>query len=490
MTSMRFTMLPVGQGSGTLIQVLDNAKKPVSAVLMDLGSKGWRENKTGVVSAEFVRDELKKMDVPTLDAVFLSHGDVDHINLVKRLTGYFSPPSKGAATKDTLVVENVWFGGRQAAYKKNGKNAITILKEYRPKNTDTNVQLLGPDLGVMQKPMYAVNGVNVYVLAANTLAAETYVNDESIYALKKTSGGYLYNVVSLVLIVAYGTVKPQYFVVTADATGITLAKCNQILRKLKVPAALGVSVPHHGSANTTYDVLGAETATKNRDEYSQEIVSEFVNHLKPRSVLVSSGEVKKFKLPSARVIMDFAKHVDNSPWADGALKGKTNPGQHFYTAYFPRHHLEVTNNNVNETNWPKSNGWKTARTHKAVYSTDYFKDDPAKDNVPAAFANDVTLGPPNAPYNPPPPWGYGWVYEIPEDGNDPTIRPMLDLRTLTAAQRAAIEQRHGPLGPGPFVMVPSALPAQETPQPGPGTARITMPSRAARPGRRRARPLP
>src|SRR6185437_1111708 len=81
--------------------------------------------------------------------------------------------------------------------------------------------------------------------------------------------GYLVNTNSLVLAVRYGTGTKRKIVATGDATGMTMAVANERLAADRPNWQLGtdsISLPHHGSAVTTYDVLNANTATKTTDD--------------------------------------------------------------------------------------------------------------------------------------------------------------------------------------------------------------------------------
>jgi hypothetical protein len=461
-STMRFTVLPVGQGTGTLIEILDDdaAKTPLAAILVDLGSMLWRVHETGFVSADLVAQELRRMNnAPTLNAVLLSHGDADHINLVGRLLDGFMAPSQGAPRNQTLAVENVWYAGYPASYTKRGVNFLTKLHAYRP-GPATNVHQLGPDVSDLNVPLLSGHGLELYVITANTAVESTEVAAESEDDLHTGTTSYLNNTVSLVLLVAFGAQR-RYIVVTGDATGMTIARCNTAITNYPGDLApiLSLTLPHHGSAVTTYDLLGAATQEYDRAAFAQYNVEWFVHSLRPQSLTVSAGEVQKYSLPSARMIMDFGKYLETSPYADAAL-WNTNPRQHFYTSYFERNELTVVSDAMTNTvtQWPPSEGWQTVRTSKAVYTTDYFRD-PGVQNVPEAFPPNVTIGAGQPPYNPAPPWGAGWAFCISADGLTVTVERVFDLRTVSAADRAQLERLYGPLPAERFVFLPSAADA-------------------------------
>jgi beta-lactamase superfamily II metal-dependent hydrolase len=427
MNSLLYTVLPVGQGTATLIEVVDQNEVPLSVILIDLGST-WGYTELGLTSTQTITNELQKMPGgPTLDAVFLSHADFDHINLVPVLLNDFHAPSENQARKDTLVINNVWYGGSENQYrsKKLKGNAVKMLAEYAPlsplgvplKNTHT----LRADHSNVRKPVYSKDGVEIYVLIANTVSEDTYVALDFDNDLENGNDGYLKNTDSLVLMATYGTATKRRFIATGDATGMTMAGCVTYLsfnknNQARVSPTLSISVPHHGSAVTAYDVLGAVEPGKETDVVAQRVVDDFVNYLLPSTVTVSSGELPQYKLPSARVISDFAKHAGDSTYVDPSLK-KGGSSDHFFTSYFKKGDLKVA---ANATKWPKSTGWWTARTNKAVYSsiyyTDTFNNRPDTTDVPRVVPLGAEFVPPNAPYTGPvPPWARGWEYKVSSD---------------------------------------------------------------------------
>ncbi len=505
MSTMRFIVLPVGQGSGTLIEILDDdaAKTPLAAILVNLGSMLWKVHEAGFVSADLVGQELRRMNnAPTLNAVLLSHGDADHINLVGRLLESFLPPAQSGPRNQTLAVENVWYAGYPANYTKRGVNFLAMLHSYRP-GLATNVHQLGPDVSDLNVPLLSGNGLELYVITANTAVASTEVAAESEEDLHQGTVSYLNNTVSLVLLVAYGAQR-RYIVVTGDATGMTLARCNTAISNYPGDLApvLSMTLPHHGSAVTTYNLLGAVTQEHDPMAFAQYNVNWFVDSLRPQSLTVSAGEVERYCLPSARTIMDFGRHIEErSPYSDAALRN-INPPQHFYTSYFERHELTVLSDAMTDavTQWPPSEGWQTVRTSKAVYTTDYFRE-PGAQNVPEAFPPNVTIGAGQPPYNPAPPWGAGWAFCISADGLTVTVERVIDLTTVSPTDRAQLERLYGPLPAQRFVFLPSAADAPgasataEAERPPPDPALLaSAPARGARPtpppGLRRARQLP
>jgi beta-lactamase superfamily II metal-dependent hydrolase len=502
---MLFTVLPVGQGTGTLIEVIDDATKiPSTVVVVDLGSIGDFKA-AGLMSCQVVIEELEKMPFPTLDALFVSHADDDHLNLIPILLNAFNKPSGPIdPAKKTLMVNNVWYGGEEKEY----GNFLNTLKQYKPLNKRTNIHHLRYEYSNMAQPIFGKDGVEIFTLIANTICEETYVAMDS-GTLGSAGGGYLRNTASLVLMVSYGTQTQRRFITTGDATCMTMAACIQRLtaneRKGRLfKPVLSISLPHHGSASTTYDVLRATAPWhKTPDRTAQEVVDSFVDFLQPESVTVSAGEITVYRHPSPRVIKDFAVFAKDA--AKAADKGSpviweqpiVSP-DHFYTAYFTARQLAVVQDpNVmdtgqNPTSWPKSEGWWSARTTKAVYTTEYFVKSslPPAANIPRAFPPDAKFLPPDGPYgnlN----WVCGWEYTVSQNGtkvalSNPYGLPPGPLK-LDAEDNMeagpALQLRSVPLAQPVHVPAPVVLRGATQP-------RAAAAARVPWPRRRQVRPLP
>jgi hypothetical protein len=510
MNKMRLTVLPVGQGTGTLIQVLDDNGVPVETMLCDLGTGKWKTTATGFHSGDFVVEELEKMAAPTLSAVFLSHGDEDHITLIPRVLKKFHPPSDEEPANETLVVERVWFGGAYKKYRILQRNVLLELKKYRPVSGQSNLFDFGRDATGGHEPLYtSPHGVEVYLLFGNGLAATAKPVREG---TAKNTDNSIVNTESLVLLVCYGE-PSQWIVLTADATALTLAHCNEEIENLEIGIApvFSLTLPHHGSTTTTYALINA--ADKSDTTLAQTNVDAFVDAFKPRTASVSSGEVAVFRLPRARVIEDFGKTLDQTGWwSDPALKVGTKAStQHFYTAVFDRHQCSVADSGESKMNdednnkagWPNRRGWHSARTTKAFYSTDYLRQ-PVPKGIPLAFLPgqadfDAVPSPVSATeaYKAVP-WATGWAFEVTDQGV-PSMGPVVEI--ANAEHHAALRMLYGELPPHRFVFLPSAS-ADAEPNPAgvaapaaaaPAAVVATAPREARPPlsrDARRARPLP
>jgi beta-lactamase superfamily II metal-dependent hydrolase len=371
---MVFVVLDVGQGTGNFVEFLDDGGQTVSTMLIDLGSEGWKRI-AGGPSADFVAKELQTMPSPTIDAVFLSHSDSDHVNLLKRLLEHFDPPSKKNPTKPVLTVNHVWYGGDAGYYKKGKTNYLTLVDGYRPKGSGSILTACTPNAtsfaGVDTSkwvPMFTVGAAKVWLLAGNTTAEQVQLYKKSKTGTKAPEA-YAINTKSLVLLVTYDN---SQIVVTGDATGMTLAKCNEILEQAGVPKYLNdvfsLTLPHHGSDTTTYSLLGATGKKRGREELAEENVRDFVANVKPKTISASAGERSTFRHPSSRVIDDFSSYLTKTVYFEDSVLAAQH--EHFYTAFFAAHAKKLKGGTASD--WPSKSGWYTARTQANVFSTDYY----------------------------------------------------------------------------------------------------------------------
>lgn len=490
--TLRYTVLPVGQGSGTLIQVLDDGGVPIETSLIDLGSLGWSKQ-TGKPSADFVIAELQKMAEPQLKTLFLSHSDSDHINLLGRVLDEFYRPSDDEPADETLSIKEVWYGGDYGHYKKRSKNILDRVEGYRPDGTDTNLNDLGVSAtswhGDDPQPLYRTsNDVEFWLLYGNApVVGELYEGAEP---TRKGSRAYLRNVASLVMIVRYGTTSIYDLVALGDATGLTLAGCNAKIddEAIALAPVTTLSLPHHGSQVTTYDMLGLATDDLDQHEVAAAIIEAFVDHLEPHSITASAGEDHHHRHPASRVIKDFGTHIGEELYVDAGLAHRD---QHFFTSYYTADLLDLLGS-ATTVNWPPNNGWYTGRTVKNVYTIDYFRGDPATLNIPTVFAPDAVIDAPNAPYAPVPPRTAGWSWRIDAVADDYDLFRVVDRNFAAAATMARLEAVHGGLPPERFVMVPSAPTAEQPPPPPRAPVVVDVASPAAAPpgGARRIRQIP
>jgi hypothetical protein len=456
MPTLRFCVLDVGQGTGTLVQSFDdsNPPKPTWSAVIDLGSEGWK-HQAGEPSARFVAQQLQTR--PVLDSVLLSHSDADHINLLPTLLGEFSKPrTQPIPGKPVLNVNQVWFGGDYAKYKKaGGPNLLDQLNEFSPTGANVVGNIANGESSwehSSPKPLVASGtGIGVWLLIGNTIADQVSLYSESPTG-RTPSSGYATNTKSLVLVVVLGSgAGARRIIATGDATGLTLAKCCEVIEKRGIPLApcLSVTLPHHGSETTTYDLAGASSSQPAPTLAEQNVVN-FVKHTQPTTISASAGERSTFRHPSIRVITDFGAFLASGDYVDPAL---TAAGEHFYTSFFPSRTLKY---DAPPSTWPSTANWYSVRNNKDVFTTDYFLD--RKEPVPSAFPPTASFRPETgAQFKPPPPRAIAWAFVVSADGSRWKVEPAFDRDRLSSQQVDWLERALGhPLPPERFFFVPSA----------------------------------
>lgn len=220
----------VGQGDGMYILFPNN-----ETMLVDLGStKGKRI--TGPDILTYFKNHTKfSQKGQTLDYLILTHGDIDHYNMV-------------GATLAALEakVGNIMYGGLKSDYLYRQSNIIDVVKAANP-----DLLTLKPT-GVYPAWIYDSNGAEVRVFAWNT--PPTLRSDE---AWRK-------NTASIVLQVVYGGIS---VLLTGDATTDTEKEIIRCLSAQNLLANLGSDVlklGHHGSHRTSNS---ADWLTKTNPEY-------------------------------------------------------------------------------------------------------------------------------------------------------------------------------------------------------------------------------
>ncbi|MFK0258316.1 hypothetical protein [Streptomyces sp. NPDC090445] len=399
MSKLVFWVLDVGQGSGNFLQVFDDKDKLVGSVLLDLGSERKKAD-AGFPSAEIVAGLLS--DSGTLDLVVLSHSDSDHINLIPELLSYF--------TASELTINTVVYGGDYGRYqKRSGTNILDQLDTYMPVNSPDP---LPPGFSAFfgnpkPAPNYTLGDLKLWILMAN--AAEpgqkkAKVALQAAYGTKRkaASDGYNVNTNSVVVLLAF---RGFQFVVTGDATGTTLYQINRVVsasvKKAYLNAVAMLTLPHHGSATTTFDVRGGIDGEDN--------LTTFVDNITPYSLTGSADKVRTFKHPSAKVMEFF--------WA-GIARGKpywkdpTLGGRHFYTAYFtPDDKYDYADGKGKRFAWPSRPWWYSVQTESNIYTNMYVDQSDSGQQEIVLPPNSSARMVPDKP-KPPRALGVAWTYTV------------------------------------------------------------------------------
>lgn len=370
-------VLDVGQGSGQLLELYDATHTMTSCVLVDLGSELEKET-AGEASAIYVVKKLKHMKKPRIEAILLSHSDSDHINLLIVLLENFDPPG-GTSGKPILEVGKIYYGGARNKYKKRSTDYLTYASEYLADAKD----LVNFPNGATSyfaddnewKAFMSVEDVDLYLVSGNTTKEDVELVEQSETRMRKMADPYAINTKSLIFDCTYHDVN---FILTGDATGLSLAHANQIL-KVSGPIAgvFMVAAPHHGSEATTLDLCGLSSDTLDKEKLAHQNLTDFVNNVSAEVLTASAERVKKFKHPSMRVLDFFVPKLSNTVYVkDDRLK----PAQrHFYTAYFAKDLINLAEGKKRKE-WPASANWYSIQSGANILTTLYF-DAPIQDGV-------------------------------------------------------------------------------------------------------------
>jgi beta-lactamase superfamily II metal-dependent hydrolase len=461
MASIRLSVLDVGQGTGTLLEYFagNDTTKPSQAMLIDLGTTQETAN-LGVPSAKYVAARLKKMGTPaTLEAVFLSHPDKDHMNLTGVLTAEF--------TTAELKINNIWYGGDRHGYVKGSAkfDYLANLDRYKP-SSKSAIQSPGvSESGITDQDQsnwkalatMGAGAVKVYLLVGNTLygSPDKFSTDTSGPKLD----GYRKNCSSLVLLVRYAN---ENIVVMGDATGLTMQDANRIVGKRNLKA-FSLALPHHGSITSAFDLAGA------KDQATANLIA-FITAMGSRTISASAWEFSNWHHPHIEIVDGFSAFLNGSGmnvWSDPTAATKTSNKLHFMTAWLPAGSRTMSTGP--KTSWPSAEGWYSMRTEAPVFTTDYFK--PGTWEYP-------TITPPSksAQYNaggfilPAPRRAIAWAFEV--DGTTLTIRPVVDKSSIAAlAHTHPFRVAAGPLPEeDDFVILPVVAP-EDAADPPPPTVR-------------------
>lgn len=357
MTDVRFEVLDVGQGSGNFIEIYDDDENIIGSILIDLGTEYDPFQVAQRRAITYITGVLNLMATPTIDLLILTHSDSDHINLVAKLLSNFSPPGQYDPSKKVLTVSECFFAGEKALFSKySGKNVLDLIAEYMTDGKKAE-PFLKPFSSFKNPaaiaPFRTVHSVDVYILYANV------VNELS--RAKKESAYYI-NTRSAVVMLSF---KGIQFIVTGDATGLTLLLINRVLgaltpsqRDAYFPTVFMLTAPHHGSAVTTFDIKGVRG--KNKPNARQNLI-DFASMLKPRTLSLSSGQTD-LNHPAWRVIEGFlaAGSIEQNGYDDPDLAPLFTG--HIYTAYYDSKQFGA---------WPTEAGYYSVATQYDIFSTTY-----------------------------------------------------------------------------------------------------------------------
>jgi hypothetical protein len=218
--------------------------------------------------------------------------------------------------------------------------------------------------------------------------------------------------------------------VTGDATGLTMAGCNQVLTKPIRDRFLAnvfmITAPHHGSSTTAFDLKGFTGVTP-RDN-----IKNFATNVGAECISASAAQNEGFGHPSVRLLRLFwapGTPVNGGYWPDPDIK---KGYYHCFTAYFERaDQLKMQNKTGEYKPWPTQSAFWTMFTDTDMFTNLYYtgtKARPAKQVVlpPADLAAGPEFPDPRAPY------GVRWIFDVAADRTKEVFR-QTNRKTLSAA---------------------------------------------------------
>lgn len=472
-SSLVFWVLDVGQGTGNFLQTFDDHDNLVGSALIDLGSSRERQT-AGFKSVEKVVELLGGEDHPaTLDLLLLSHSDIDHVVLVPEVLRCYSPDGK---ERPKLTIKEMAYGGEYVRYSKYAGNVVAKARQFMPRREPAELAPCYSAFGTTKppKPNFTVGDTRYYLLMANAAEAEEPPTKRR-RVTARASDGYNVNTNSLVVLVEHGDLQ---FVVTGDATGQTLYQINEVLRRKRhhLTNVRMLTLPHHGSATTTFNVHGADVTPEDN-------LRTFATNLSPRSVTGSADKVATYKHPSAKVMSYFWESVANGGYWQDPLLGEK---RHFYTAYF----LPGDGFTSGGAAWPAGADWYSVQSAYGLY-TNMYVDQGGGSAQAIVLPPDKSKRQQVARANEPP-IGVAWKYTV--SGRALTLDREInrdDFERLVARLGWVPEEwpDAATLGDARFVTLPSArgAPRRTTPAP---PAPATPAPEPVRTAPTTARPLP
>jgi hypothetical protein len=344
-------VLDVGQGSCNYVEIVDGTGAVIHNMLIDLGTNSAQKIATD--NLNWLTKRIENRADPRIDVVILTHGDTDHYNMMLKLLPALNP----AATSRIGMVR---YGGTLLRYKIGNTYLINALKKYCADiATFTPVQTSYDKIKKTWKPIWSAgpnpDDPKLRLIVANTPHPRDYkptgesINTKSVVTALKWEG--------------------YWMIASGDATATTIAAVNDILTGVTnadLPDAFLLTMPHHGSRKTTYDLVKANDLP---GDDARKVIDDFLGTFKPMTMAVSAGE-KHHHHPSMLMVEQFARYAETGVtfWKDPALAHD----RHFLTCWVD---LPITAKGVTPA-WPTGWIYGTTQTSLNVYSTLYFKDEP------------------------------------------------------------------------------------------------------------------
>lgn len=374
--------LDVGQGMCTFLAYYkDGPPTLTSIVLFDIGST---KNKTRIKGAvlEFLAEQIKKRapEDGYLDAMFISHKDADHVNLISDLLKAVPNAKIGL----------VRYGGRSDWYRGTlladlGKRVDDV--EGKPKGYPIAHSRWNSDEGKFEDPIWKSpdGSVNAFLLCVNTPRGdESGVESD----MSSRPDGDQANSKSLVVALQMDEI---WAIIGGDATYPSFQYINGYFKK-KLSKNIMTLLPHHGSRKTTFG-LGATDGIISGE--AREVVTTFARRMGGKTVVASADT--KHGHPSLETVDLFAQFTMMAPWWSDRSLGD---GIHYVTTYVD---LNLNSAVTRDSYW-------TYQTGDNVYSTLYFN---ALNPAPFSYPPYARLSPKKKEEemkDAPAPEGMNWIY--------------------------------------------------------------------------------
>lgn len=313
--NMIVSVVDVGQGQCTFVEIYNSANtKIVETLLFDCGTdheSGETQN-----NLQYIANQVEKMDTPTIDCIFFSHSDNDHVSLTTDLLGKFTAKPK---------VGEVWYGGEYSLYKKGTKDNVL---DYLVKNnycTKKNIKTMDADSTGYSKSSgdYSYylwrssdNTVEVNLLAGNVLDGDLSTDPGTVPPpLKRLRYAEPKNRVSLVCALNYAGYS---YVICGDATFKTMSAIEKTFDNGTTVFDNNVmtTLPHHGSRATGFAVSSTASASSK----NKAIVSAFAETLNSETISISANGMHFH--PSIELMNSFIPESISPILRDPRLKGK------------------------------------------------------------------------------------------------------------------------------------------------------------------------
>lgn len=395
-------VVDVGQGQCTFVEMWDNGTPAqiTGTLLFDCGSGPKGKSPFVQTNLDYIVASVKSMATPKFNAVFFSHSDSDHVNLMEELLDKFLPAKP--------PIDEVWFGGSRVKYKKNKVNILNyIIKQgyctfANVKATPVNDSQIDVSTGLYKAPPLWKSGddtVEVWLLVGNVLASDPANMGETPAKKRRLENPEFLNRVSLVCDLRFAG---KDYVICGDATNRTMAIANYYAQNSAFKQTVMLTLPHHGSRATGLSVSKKQKATPNNI-----LTVEKFSKLVSGKTLTASA-YKQHNHPSLELIEFFTPNALQKP----VVKDTRLVDDSHYVVVFTDRLLKKPDDKTIQKNYT------TFATESNLYATYCFKDTPTF-SLPHIKATTVKTSDPVATVTVPAPAfnaHASWVYTTASGG--------------------------------------------------------------------------